>query len=134
METTQVSIDTQMDKDVVYTHARNGIVLSHKKDETLPFAATWTSRALSWGKRKTNTVWFHSYVEYKKNLINNSNKNKINEQTKWKTNTRTQTTEQRSSKGRVVEEKVGKRDCSVVMGGDWILGGERAAPRTEAEM
>ena len=33
-----------MDKtDVVctHTHTHNGILLSHKKDETLPFAATW---------------------------------------------------------------------------------------------
>ena len=28
-----------MDKDVVYVH--NGILLSHKKSEIIPFAATW---------------------------------------------------------------------------------------------
>ena len=28
-----------MDKDVVYIH--NGILLSHKKSEIIPFAATW---------------------------------------------------------------------------------------------
>jgi len=31
-----------MDKeDVVRMHTHNGILLSHKKDETCPFAATW---------------------------------------------------------------------------------------------
>ena len=31
-----------MDKeDVIYTHTPNGILLSHKKIEIMPFAATW---------------------------------------------------------------------------------------------
>ena len=35
-----MSINTWIDKeDVVYTY--NGILLSHKKNEILPFAATW---------------------------------------------------------------------------------------------
>ena len=35
-----MSIDTRMDKeDVVHIH--NGILLSHKKSEIMPFAATW---------------------------------------------------------------------------------------------
>ena len=35
-----MSIDRGMDKeDVVYIH--NGILLSHKKNEIMPFAATW---------------------------------------------------------------------------------------------
>ena len=62
-----------MDKtDVVctHTHTHNGILLSHKKDETLPFAATWMYpknimlREVS-QTEKTNTVWYHSYVESK---------------------------------------------------------------------
>ena len=37
-EVSQVSINRQMDKDVGYMY--NGILLSHKKNEILPFAAT----------------------------------------------------------------------------------------------
>ena len=40
MEATSVSINRWMDKeDVVYIH--NGILLSHKKNKILLFAATW---------------------------------------------------------------------------------------------
>ena len=38
-ETTSMPIDKGMDKDVV--HILNGILHSHKKDKTMPFAATW---------------------------------------------------------------------------------------------
>ena len=34
-----MSIDRGMDKDVA--HIYNGILLSHKKNEIMPFAATW---------------------------------------------------------------------------------------------
>ena len=37
-EASQVSINRKMDKDVVYIY--NGILLSHKKNEILPFVAT----------------------------------------------------------------------------------------------
>ena len=57
-----------MDKeDVVYIH--NGIVLSHKKNEILPFVKTWMDlesvmlREIT--QKKTNTLWFHLYVESK---------------------------------------------------------------------
>ena len=30
-----------MDKVVAYTHTHNGVLLSHKKNEILPFAVTW---------------------------------------------------------------------------------------------
>ena len=40
METTQVSIDRQLDKEEV-VHVYNGILMSHKKGEALPFARTW---------------------------------------------------------------------------------------------
>ena len=55
-------------EDVVYIH--NGILLSHKKNEILPVAATLMDlenimlREVS--RRKTNTVWYHVYVESKK--------------------------------------------------------------------
>ena len=40
METTQMSIDRGLDlEEVVYIH--NGILLSHKKNKIMPFAATW---------------------------------------------------------------------------------------------
>jgi len=40
METTQMSIDRGLDlEDVVYIH--NGILLSHKKNDIMPLAATW---------------------------------------------------------------------------------------------
>ena len=38
-EASQVSINRKMDKDVVYIY--NGILLSHKKNEIMLFAATW---------------------------------------------------------------------------------------------
>ena len=41
-----VSINTRVDKDVVYKYTHSGTVLRHKKEETLAFATTWTSRAL----------------------------------------------------------------------------------------
>ena len=39
MEATQISTNRGMDKDVV--HICNGILLSHKKNEIMTFAATW---------------------------------------------------------------------------------------------
>ena len=35
-----MSVDRQMDKEDV-VHIYNGILLSHKKNEIMPFAATW---------------------------------------------------------------------------------------------
>ena len=40
MEATQMSIDRGMDKENV-VHINSGILLSHKKNETLPSEATW---------------------------------------------------------------------------------------------
>jgi len=40
VETTQRSIDRRLDsEEVIYIH--NGILLSHKKDDIMPFAVTW---------------------------------------------------------------------------------------------
>ena len=69
MEITKVSINRGMDKDVVHLH--NGILHSHNRNETLPFATTWMDlegamlREIS-KPRKTNTVYYHLYVESKK--------------------------------------------------------------------
>ena len=48
-----------MDKDVVYVY--NGILLSHKKNEIMPFAATWMDldfilSEVSQKERKTNII------------------------------------------------------------------------------
>ena len=57
-----------MDTEAVYIH--NGVSLSHKKSEMLPLATTWMDpgslmlNEVSW--RKTNTIWFHARVEFKK--------------------------------------------------------------------
>ena len=58
-----------MDKeDVVYIH--NGILLSHKKNDILPFAATRMDlediMLSEMHQRKTKNVWYHLYVESKK--------------------------------------------------------------------
>jgi len=45
------------------------MLLSHKKDETLPFAATWMYQKnimlSEVRQKKTNTVWYHLHVESK---------------------------------------------------------------------
>ena len=56
-----------MDKDDV-VHIHNGILLSHKKNKIMPFAATWAeletlvlSEVIR--KRTTNTISYHLYLE-----------------------------------------------------------------------
>ena len=61
-------IDRRMDKDdVVRIHS--GILLSHKKNEIMPFAATWRnlkSVILSEVRqRRINIIWHLLYVESK---------------------------------------------------------------------
>ena len=49
-------------------HLHDGILLGHKKKKVLPSATVWmelenvTLSEIS-QQRKTNTIWFHSYVE-----------------------------------------------------------------------
>ena len=69
MEATQVHTDKWMDKEDV-VHIQNGLLLlSHEKNEILPFPATWMdleSIVLSEiSQRKANTTWFHLHVESK---------------------------------------------------------------------
>ena len=63
-----MSIDRGMDKDDV-VHTYNGIRLSHKENEIMPFAATWVLLEMiilsEVRKRKTNTRGYHLYVESK---------------------------------------------------------------------
>ena len=50
-------------------HIYNGILLSHKKNEIMPFVATWMDLEIiilsEASQRKTNTMWYHLYVESK---------------------------------------------------------------------
>ena len=60
-----------MDKDVV--HINNGILFSHKKNETMPFAATRMDLEIiiisEVSQRKTNIMWIlHILGIYKKKL------------------------------------------------------------------
>ena len=68
MEAAQVSIDRGINKDVVYIH--NEILFSYKKEWNLAIcnnmdgAREYNAKLNSQGK--TNTIWAHSYVEFKK--------------------------------------------------------------------
>ena len=59
MEATQVPIHRRMDKEEV-VHRDNGMLLSHKKNEILPFVVTWMDLGnimlSEMSQRKTNTV------------------------------------------------------------------------------
>ena len=71
MEATYMSINRGMDKaDVLHTHS--GILLSHRKNEIMPFAATWmdpeTVILSEVSQRKTSIIWYHLHVEFKKEV------------------------------------------------------------------
>ena len=70
MERARMFIDGWMDKeDVVYMYTME-YYLAIKKNEILPFASTWIQlegiMLSEISQRKTNIIWFHSFVEFKK--------------------------------------------------------------------
>ena len=68
VEKTQMPINGWIDKEDV-VHIYNGI-LSMKKNEILPFAATWKNLEIiilsEVSQRKMSIIWYHLCVEYKK--------------------------------------------------------------------
>jgi len=65
-----MSFDRGMDKEAV-VHKYNGILLSHKKNEIMPFGATWIELEiivlsdLISRKRKRGIIHYQSYVKSK---------------------------------------------------------------------
>ena len=63
-----MAINRRIDRDVVYI--RSGILLSHKKNEIMPFTATWMDPEIiilsEVSQRKPHILWYHLVVEYKK--------------------------------------------------------------------
>ena len=52
-------------------HTHRGVLVSHKKNEILPFATTWVDlegiiMLSEISQRKTNTLHYHLYVQPKK--------------------------------------------------------------------
>ena len=72
---------------VTNTHTYNGILLRHTKKDILPFVATWMDLEgiilSEISQRKTNTVWYHLYMESKKykQLVYTTKKNQTQMQT-----------------------------------------------------
>ena len=77
-----MSTDRWMDKKdvciymcIVYVciHTHNAILLSHNKNEIMLFAAIWMDLEIiilnEVSQTKTNIIWYHLYVESKKNDI-----------------------------------------------------------------
>ena len=54
----------------ICTYIKNGILLSHKKNETMPFAAARMDLDViilsGVSQSKTNIIWYHLHVESKK--------------------------------------------------------------------
>ena len=89
METAQVFIDWWMDKKMWYINTVK-FYSAIKKNEILPLATTWMEleniMLSEISKRKTNTVWSYSYVEFKKqNKWENGEKEReVNQETTFK--------------------------------------------------
>ena len=70
----------------MYIHAPNGILLSHKKNEILPFATMWVNlegiMLTEISQTKTNTLFYHLDVDYKK--IKQQDRNRLTDI--WRTN------------------------------------------------
>ena len=82
MEATYKSIDRWMDKeDVVHIYTME-YYLAIKKDEIMPFAATWMDLEIiilsEVSRAKTNIIWYRLYVEskiwYKWTYLQNRNR------------------------------------------------------------
>ena len=75
MEVTYMSIDRWMDKeDVVYIYTME-YCSAIKRNEIMPFATTWMDLEITILNEisqtdKTNIIWYHLYVESKKNDTN----------------------------------------------------------------
>ena len=60
-------LSTWMNKCAMYTHTHNGMLFSHKKNKLMPFVATWMDLEIvtvsEVRQRRTDTTWYHLYVE-----------------------------------------------------------------------
>ena len=71
-----------------HTHTHNGILLSHKNNEILPFVETWLDSKiikLSQVRQRKTNVMYRLYVESKNNTNELIYKTETDSQT-WKTN------------------------------------------------
>ena len=70
MDTTEISIEKWMDKEVIHIHTyTTEYYTAIKKGEIMAFAATCMDLEMitlsEVRQRKTNIIWYHLYVEYK---------------------------------------------------------------------
>ena len=66
---------------IVYTHTHSGVLLSHKKNEILPSAATQMDPEIiilcEVSRTKTNIIWYNLYVESKMIQMNLQNRDRL---------------------------------------------------------